>query len=108
MRTVGSGEAKAARGKPHGPGYWRPEGPAAERSMRISRRRLILGQESLVPEWGLPLLAVLGVCLLVLIVLSPIAVVRNQRARTSARAKAASIGLEGRQALGCVGSGARS
>lgn len=46
-----------------------------------------MGQESLVPEWGLPLLAVLGVCLLVLIVLSPIAVVRNQRARTSARAK---------------------
>jgi hypothetical protein len=43
-----------------------------------------LGQESFVPEWGLPLLGFLGVCLLVLIVLSPIAVVRNQRSRTAA------------------------
>lgn len=46
-----------------------------------------MGQESFVPEWGFPLLGFLGVCLLVLIVLSPIAVVRHQRARTSAVAK---------------------
>lgn len=46
-----------------------------------------MGQESLVPEWGLPLLGFLGVCLLILIVLSPIALIRHQRVRTSAVAK---------------------
>lgn len=54
--------------------------------MRISRRRPILGQESFVPEWGLPILGVLGVCFLILIVMTPVAMVRTQRGRSAARA----------------------
>lgn len=61
--------------------------------MRISRRRSILGQESLVPEWAFPILATLGVCLLILIVLTPMAVVRTQRGR--AAAQTAGIRVEG-------------
>lgn len=55
--------------------------------MRISQRRLILGQASFVPEWGFPILAFLGVCLLILIVLSLMAMVRAPRGRAGAEAK---------------------
>jgi hypothetical protein len=58
---------------------------AAERSMRISRRRSILGQESFIPEWAIPILVTLGICLLVLIVLIPVAVVRTQRGRAASQ-----------------------
>jgi hypothetical protein len=61
--------------------------------MRISRRRSILGQESLVPAWAFPILATLGVCLLILIVLIPMAVVRTQRGR--AAAQTARVRVEG-------------
>lgn len=56
--------------------------------MRVSRKDgPILAQESLIPEWGFPLLGFLGVCLLIVVGLSPIAVVRSQRARAAAVAK---------------------
>ena len=56
-----------------------------------------MGQESFIPEWGLPLLGFLGVCRLILMMLSPIAVVRNQRSRTAAAAKG--IRIEGVKAI---------
>jgi hypothetical protein len=52
-----------------------------------------LGNEPFVPEWGFPLLGFLVVCLLLLMVLSPIAVVRTQRARAAAAARG--IRIEG-------------
>lgn len=54
---------------------------------------LLSGQESLVPEGGLPILAFLGVCLVLLIVLSPMAVVQTRRGR--AVAQSAGIRVEG-------------
>lgn len=65
-----------------------------------------MGQESFVPEWGFPLLGFLGVCLLVLVVLSPIAVARHQRAKTSAVAKG--IRVEGVRATKSLKRGVRS
>jgi hypothetical protein len=53
--------------------------------MRISRRRSILGQESFIPEWAIPILVTLGICLLVLIVLIPVAVVCTQRGRAASQ-----------------------
>lgn len=59
-----------------------------------------MGQESFVPEWGFPLLGFLAVCLLILLVLTPIAVVRTQRARAVAVAKG--IRVEGVRATKSV------
>jgi hypothetical protein len=68
--------------------------------MRLIAKEAFLGQESFVPEWALPLLGVLGVCLLVLIVLTPIAVVRSQRTRTAAVGKGIRIdGVRATKAL---------
>lgn len=53
--------------------------------MRISRRRPILPQESLIPEWAVPILVTLGVSLLVLIVLIPLAMARTQRGRAASQ-----------------------
>jgi hypothetical protein len=44
-----------------------------------------LGQESIIPEWAIPILVTLGICLLVLIVLIPVAVVRTQRGRAASQ-----------------------
>lgn len=53
--------------------------------MRISRRGPVLGQESFIPEWAFPILAILGGCLLILFVLIPMALLRTQRGRTAAQ-----------------------
>lgn len=52
-----------------------------------------MGQESLVPEWAFPMLATAGICLLILIVLIPMAVLHTQRGR--AAAQTAGIRVEG-------------
>jgi hypothetical protein len=44
-----------------------------------------LGQESFIREWAFPILAILGVCLLILIVLIPMALLRTQRGRAAAQ-----------------------
>jgi hypothetical protein len=44
-----------------------------------------LGQESFLPEWAIPILVTLGICLLILIVLIPMAVVRTQRGRAASQ-----------------------
>ena len=44
-----------------------------------------MGQESFIPEWAFPILATLGVCLLTLIVLIPMALLRTQRGRAAAQ-----------------------
>lgn len=75
--------------------------------MRVSwKGGPILAQEFLVPEWGFPLLGFLGVCLLLLIVLSPIALVRGQRARAAAVAKG--IHIQGVKASAVFKSGVAS
>lgn len=53
--------------------------------MRISRRGPVLGQDSFIPGWAFPILATLGACLLILIVLIPMAMLRTQRGRAAAR-----------------------
>lgn len=65
-----------------------------------------MAQESLLPEWGFPLLGFLGVCLLFLIGLTPLAVVRSQRARAAAVAKG--IHIQGVKASACFKSGVAS
>jgi hypothetical protein len=44
-----------------------------------------LPQESFIPEWAVPILVTLGVSLLVLIVLIPLAMVRTQRGRAASQ-----------------------
>ncbi|MFJ5694141.1 hypothetical protein ACIP9X_09835 [Arthrobacter sp. NPDC093125] len=44
-----------------------------------------MGQESFIPDWAFPILATLGVCLLILIVLIPMALLRTQRGRAAAQ-----------------------
>lgn len=44
-----------------------------------------MGQESFISEWAFPILAILGVCLLILIVLIPMAMLRTQRGRAAAQ-----------------------
>ena len=44
-----------------------------------------MGQEPFIPEWAFPILATLGVCLLILVVLIPMAMLRTQRGRATAQ-----------------------
>lgn len=44
-----------------------------------------MGQESLIPEWAFPILATLGVSLLILVVLIPMAMLRTQHGRAAAQ-----------------------
>lgn len=44
-----------------------------------------MGQESFLPEWAIPILITLGICLLILILLIPMAVVRTHRGRAASQ-----------------------
>lgn len=48
---------------------------------------ILPAQEPIVPEWGILVLATLGACFLILIVLIPMAVARTQRERAAAQTK---------------------